>query len=438
MKIAILFSLFAATMAFPGLSTVQTWLASFQQPILNLIDNPYRKSTIPQFILDTQHPWILSNQRKLESLPNAEAFLCFDRNFDIQGKQVEGTEAELDIPPDLFENLTIDNNPGTFSRPGWPNALERLTEINRCPLALARVKALHVNIFVHHGEYADLWLKALEPNQPSEQLLALFGDVLESMTGLNSIKGSIRTEDAHFFEESFKARNLTLPTVTNLETGALSRYLVGMCPNLERLETGSGYDWNGYSRDEPDWRVLFIQSAALVPGLRRFAMSGSYKGWDPELATEIVKAMPQIESLGLYGSVGSRLYTEDNDKFENILEILASLKNLTHIDLPYSSSLAMGFDGGHWCGNAYEGKNGREYGREVSRQFAETTEKAGDMVMSNLPRLSSFEIGETPNITRAENGTVTLTWPWTGRIDEWTFEIWPEVDDFGEVWYDSM
>ncbi|KAL5319325.1 hypothetical protein ACEPPN_012376 [Leptodophora sp. 'Broadleaf-Isolate-01'] len=426
-------------MAFPGLSSLQTWLASFQQPIMNLIENPYRKSTIPQFIIDTQHPWILANQRKLESLLNAEVFLCFNRNSDSHGNEIEGIEADLEIPPDLYENLTIDNHCADVFRPGWPNALERLTEINRCPLALAQVKNLHLGIYVYRGANADFWPKILEPSHPPSKLPALFGDILESMTRLESLTWAMGREEAHFFEEPFMARNFSLLSVTSLELGPSSHYLVGMCPNLERLESGGGwYESGGYS-DETDWRVLFIQSAASATKLKRFAMDGSFAGWSPALATEAVKAMPQIENLGIRGSVGSSYITEDNDKFKDILKILAQLNNLTQIDLPYSSRLALGFDGGAWCGNAYEGKGGREYGRVVAEESAETTEKAGDMVMRSMRHLKRFEIGElAPNITRAENGTVTLVWPWTGRMDEWTFEVWPEEPDFEEVEYGVM
>lgn len=81
------------------------------------------------------------------------------------------------------------------------------------------------------------------------------------------------------------ARNFSLLSVTSLELGPSSHYLVGMCPNLERLESGGGwYESGGYS-DETDWRVLFIQSAASATKLKRFAMDGSFAGWSPALAT---------------------------------------------------------------------------------------------------------------------------------------------------------
>jgi hypothetical protein len=118
--------------------------------------------------------------------------------------------------------------------------------------------------------------------------------------------------------------------------------------------------------------------------------------------------------------------------------MVTGLENLTHLDLPDSSSLSLGFSGGPDCGNVYFGKEGRIHLREVTKEGAEATEEGGDIVVANLPYLTSFTIGETKaNITRTGDGTVNATWPWTGRMDEWLME---EVDGFysGDVEYDSM
>ncbi|KAH7378116.1 hypothetical protein BKA64DRAFT_687946 [Cadophora sp. MPI-SDFR-AT-0126] len=423
MKLTIILSFVAAATAIPGLSSLQTWLASFQQPILNLIDNPRRTSTIPQFILDTNHPWILANQRKLEGLPNSEAFLCQDLDLN-RHPESQASGADLEVPANLFDNLVIDNNRAGTSRPGWPNAIERLTEINRCPRALANAKSLHVDVYVHCDSYSDLWLRALEPCHPPQEVAILFSDVLGSMTSLQHLYWGIPQGDAHFFEESFKCRNLSMPSVTSLKPGPLSQYLVGICPHLEELEDGSGYGWYDYS---------------LAPGLKRFAMYGAHEGWSPSMASEVVKSMPQLESLRLDGSLGRDRNEEKTSDLKEITTILSALENLTHIDLPHSSGLGLGFDGGAWCGNAYYGKSGRAYGRSVLRQGAEITELAADIVMANLPQLKSFTIGGmAPNVTRAENGTVSLVWPWTGRMREWLLEVEPEVEDFEDVEYGGM
>jgi hypothetical protein len=254
----------------------------------NLIDNPLRRSTVPQFILDARHPWILANQRKLERLPNAEA-ICSgpdSESNDSTGIEAEAWEAELEILPDLFDNLEINNNRAGISRPGRPNALERLGEIKRCQRALNQVKTLEVDIYVHREKHSNQYLKILEPSQPPEQLLILFGDALESMTNLETFEWGIRKEDTHFFEEAFKSRNLTLPSIKYLEPGPSSHYLVGMCPNLERLENGGGFMWyHGYTPDGRDWGLMLIQAAISTPKLKRFAMVGGHSGWTPSLVS---------------------------------------------------------------------------------------------------------------------------------------------------------
>jgi hypothetical protein len=110
--------------------------------------------------------------------------------------------------------------------------------------------------------------------------------------------------------------------------------------------------------------------------------------------------------------------------------VLTGLENLTHLDLPASSSLGLGFNGGPGCGNVYFGKGGRIYLRQVTKEGAKATEEGGDIVVANLPRLTSFTIGgRNANITRTEERMVNATWPWTGRMDEWLMEEVPERSD---------
>ena len=120
------------------------------------------------------------------------------------------------------------------------------------------------------------------------------------------------------------------------------------------------------------------------------------------------------------------------------MDVLTGLENLTHLDLPESWSLGLGFNGGPGCGNVYFGKEGRIYLRQVIKEGAEAVEIGGDTVVANLPHLTSFTIGETKaNITRTEERIVNATWPWTGRMDEWLMEVVPEISP-GDVEYDSM
>lgn len=302
MKLGAIFFLIPTTVALTGLSSAQIWLASFQQPLKNFIDNPLRRSTIPQFILDARHPWILANQRKLEGLPDAGAILCSSPDFESKDSTVlesKTSREELDVPLDLFDYLEINNNRGEISRPGWPNALERLGEMKRCPRALKQVKKLEVYIYVQ-SEFSDYYLRVLELSQPPKQLLTLFGDVLESMTSLETLKWGIRKEDTHLFEDAFKSRNLTLPSIKHLEPGPSSQYLVNMCPNLETLRNGGGFMWyHGYMPDNRDWGLMLIQAAASTPKLKSFAMDGGHSGWTPLLVSGKFISCPDSDMVDL-------------------------------------------------------------------------------------------------------------------------------------------
>jgi len=117
------------------------------------------------------------------------------------------------------------------------------------------------------------------------------------------------------------------------------------------------------------------------------------------------------------------------------VDVLTKFSHLQHLYLPPSSGLNLGFDGGAWCGNAYFGASGRQYGRSVARTDAETTERAAEIVLSSLPGLKSLCIGGAhANITRDDRGGIGAAWPWTGRMTNWTYEVWPEERD----WTDEM
>jgi hypothetical protein len=109
--------------------------------------------------------------------------------------------------------------------------------------------------------------------------------------------------------------------------------------------------------------------------------------------------------------------------------MLSGLANLTHLDLPPSEYLGLGFDGGPGCGNVYFGKEGQLYLRQVIREGAEATELGGNIIVATLPHLTSFTIGgESPCV---DGGIGNMTWPWTGRMDEW-LEAEVPIDDSTE------
>lgn len=97
--------------------------------------------------------------------------------------------------------------------------------------------------------------------------------------------------------------------------------------------------------------------------------------------------------------------------------------------MPDVSNLGVGFDGGPGCGNAYFGPYGRQYRRYITHQWVDATELATDIVLSKLPQLKSLYLGDTSvNFTRDESGTPNVSWPWTGRLREYLYEKWPDLD----------
>lgn len=262
-----------------SLSSVLAWTDWVPQAVMDFIDNPMRRSTIPQFILDAKQQWILENKRKLERLPDAEAFLC-----ELDGPSdefIEQVDNSLEVPIGLFNYLEIDNNRYGISRPGWPNTLARLREMKRCPRALAHVKTFKVEIFVYDSKYSDWNLRVREPSRPSEELLQLFGDVLEAMTSLETLEWNMDAKHAYWFEGVFEQRDLILPSIKRLLAGSLSHYLVGMCPNLEALENAGSSWWDYWPHKDPV--LLLVRSTGSAKKLTRFALDARSNGWTKSL-----------------------------------------------------------------------------------------------------------------------------------------------------------
>jgi hypothetical protein len=112
-----------------------------------------------------------------------------------------------------------------------------------------------------------------------------------------------------------------------------------------------------------------------------------------------------------------------------LLHELKSAPRLSHLRVSEASELGLGFDGGPGCGNAYFGPEGREYGRRVSKERTKTIEKASQIVFKVLPHLKSLSVGDVSplSIERDNAGNVIdIKWRWTGRMQEYLYEIWPE------------
>lgn len=201
-------------------------------------------SSIPQFILDTEHPWIIKHQSVLERLPDVESFFYSPpgTKYRTPTSQLQhhgasarpattGDELDphLEVPADLFTTLIIDNRYSYIRRAGWPNDRRRLLELQRCPAAaLARVHSFDVKVWVHGGVHtasedlqAEEWQDLEGP--AGDELLDLFASVLTAMTGLERLRWAMLPEFAQRIREGpVGGCGLWLPSVSRLEVAAFS------------------------------------------------------------------------------------------------------------------------------------------------------------------------------------------------------------------------
>ncbi|KAK7185658.1 hypothetical protein DPSP01_007469 [Paraphaeosphaeria sporulosa] len=411
-------SLCLATLA--ALVNAGLYIPTTLQSVFDLKDLWNGQPKIPQVILDTNHAWLAANKKWLDRYPDVRTAICAN-DSDLWTKP---TTPERAPPPDLLANLTIDNNKYGVNRFGWKNAVDRLTELKSCSAALEAVESLHVEIYVHDSKY-DTWK---ESTFPPATLYPLFTDVLASMPHLGKLHWQVRQESSPGFAAAFARANVTLPSVLQLVVGGDDAWLVRRCPRLEHLTL------------EHD-----ASHAALVyatEGLPLQSVSMATLGWPRvtwmELLGALLEAQPRIPRLEMDGELydGAK-WKDDPERFIQHLELLARFENLTSLTLPPAWQLGLGFDGGHWCGNAYWGADGRAYGRQVTRDSVAAVERAADMTVKMLPRLRQLGVGGMRgNVTVDGEGAVEVVWPWTGRLDEYTYEVWPEVEnDFGyEEW----
>lgn len=383
-------------------------------------------TTIPLFILDAEHAWVKENKRWLSRYPDIRHAIC-DTSSPLWQKATTGAK----IPPaDLFHKLEINNNRVGISRLGWKNAAGRLREMNNCPAALQDVRHLHIDIFVHDSKYSDY----TEDSMPPPEVPQLFAEVLSSMTSLERLDFGVSGRSSAAFEKAFAEANVTLPSVTHVQPGAYSEWLLPRCPNVEVVVAGGYFEhwsWNDYDPElnsRRDKHEALIDAMRGLP-IRKLNLNSGWKGWSLEMLESILDATPNLTTLEMDGDLNrnNRMELLQGEALKRYLSILSQFPDLEELTLPVASELDLGFDGGPWCGNAYFGKSGRAYGRIVAQQSAETTEAAGRIVHGALPQLKKFTIGsQSPNITLGGAGTMEMVWPWTGRMEEYTYEVWPK------------
>lgn len=266
-------------LAFCGfIAILSAWSSnSFLQKALR-IGRPL-PSVIPQFILDTNHPWLAKNEAWLSRYPRVKDALCSNDSR----LWTHPSRADYALPTDLFTNLRIENVK-IDSRFGWTNAVDRLYEMMDCKAALDGVRHLDVDIYNH--QFANV-PSCREPTFPPPELPPLFADVLTKMSGLERLDWGISGKSTRDFERSFVEKNLTLPSVKHLQPGAWSDYLISRCPNLEILVAGSDYhwSWNHYEHipgcvDDP---LLELIKASTGSNLQDLRLSTGWYDWNLEM-----------------------------------------------------------------------------------------------------------------------------------------------------------
>lgn len=78
------------------------------------------------------------------------------------------------------------------------------------------------------------------------------------------------------------------------------------------------------------------------------------------------------------------------------------------------------------------------YSRYISKQGAEATARAAQIVLDSLPQLTTLTIGgQQVNITRSKDGNPSAILPWTGRMTEWLREVVKPLDAEFDTDYDA-
>lgn len=267
---------------------------------------------------------------------------------------------------------------------------------------------------------------------PSPELAELFAEVLPYMTNLKRLDFGVSGKSSASFEKAFTNANVTLPSVTHLRPGAYSDWLLPRCPNIETVDAGSFFhhwSWNDY---DPEWKPKVDKYNALIDAMRGLPVGKLtlfHRDWKLETIQRIADASSNLTFLSMEGPLNlyNQMRLPEGEALKRYLSNIAQFSQLEELRLPPAFELDLGFDGGPGCGNAYFGKEGRAYGRAVTRQSAETTEVAARIVHEALPKLKSLSIGsQCPNLTRNDAGTMDMSWPWTGRMTEYTYEVWNE------------
>ncbi|OHE92841.1 hypothetical protein CORC01_11847 [Colletotrichum orchidophilum] len=445
MKIPTTASLFLVfALLFQGLATA--WeLPSFQVPLISSwLGSSNVAPRVPQFVLDTGHPWLMSHARELSNLPDPASFICtsavgdgLPRDGDFDQGESANLRNGLEIPADLFHRLEINNNRAGVNRYGWKNAHDRLNEMRACPRALQEARHLTVDVWVYTGagwETLDhIWdTLTAESTLPPKPVPMLFSEVMGKMENLSTIEWMIRGAGGNAaIGEAFINDGTRLPGVKQLATNVDAPWLIDVCPSLTSLKADRGRSgWLG-TEAKANREEVWFAAAGRAQGLKKLHM-GNLR-WTGTMVDHVVKETPHIQELHIGTLWGDNISPEfpgnpgnrgnPGEMLRNLMKTFAALPNLMHLYLPWSAELDLGYDGGPWCGNAYMGEGGAEIWRNNMVRNIEATEKAGIIVQKVFPRLKGVHVGEFyGNFTTNAEGTGTIIWEWTRSMDEWLRE----------------
>ncbi|TDZ22808.1 hypothetical protein Cob_v004381 [Colletotrichum orbiculare MAFF 240422] len=356
-----------------------SWLGGTSKPVPT--------QHIPQFILDAESPWVYANAKDLASL-GEEVVDLFCKPITAQMEGADTGHTGLDggnVPPDFFRRLEIDNNRWGINRPGWENARDRLQELKACPRALEEVEELVVDVFVLDSGARQ------EPKLPPPEVLELFPEVLGMMKGLKMLQWNVRGEgENEVLGAAFKAAGTKVEALRRLTAGVNAAWLMEVAPGLElvTVKPDGVTSWSEEGRQRTEGWVRTAAGLEQLKGLDLGRVE-----WLDRMNEVLPEVLPDIEELwvGPLAASYPTGFREDGDKLRNVTKSLASLSKLKKLHLPWSADLQLGFDGGPWCGNAYDGPEGAALWRRVRLADLNATQQAGEIVKANIPQLKGVE-----------------------------------------------
>ncbi|KAL0933341.1 uncharacterized protein CTRU02_212304 [Colletotrichum truncatum] len=381
---ALLFQSFAAAWQLP----------SFQVPRIPFwADSP--APNVPDFVVQANHPWYAAHADELSKLDDPTSFLCSLADEAV-GDDRAPPDHDLVIPHDFFHRLVIDTCRLRSGAENWHDVRNRLLEMKGCPRAVAQVRELEVD--VKHS---------IDPALPPSGLASVFADVMGSMKGLRKLYWNVPGwEENQVFKEGFARTGTHLASLKELSANPPAFWLVDAAPGLYMIEASNGEPrviTEGNTGWIVDCVVQWMDTALCLEKVTRLHLGRT--NWNRTMHELIPKVFPNVEELW------------------NMTIAFASLPKLKILHLPWSGLLNLGFHPPNPWEHTYDmGYRGR-LSRDDLLADAAASELAGQLVREEMPWVKSVYIGtHLGNFTVDADGKEAITWPWTGRMDEWLRE----------------